>query len=100
MTDEANPGQEASSTCGTQVGGCCHGTLCCSGLALSTLSLRLGDAPNFSYTGSCGDLAAPSGAVQGKHLPLVGVGTQLFEGCFEAVFVSLLLPSDYAFTLT
>ena len=67
-----------------RVGGC-RGSLCCSGLAHGTLSLRLGDVPDSSCTGSCGDLAASSGTVQGKRLPRVSVDTQL---------VSLLLPSD------
>ena len=69
VTDEANPGPEGSTTCGTQVGGSCRGSLCYSGLTHSTLPLRRGDAPDFTCNGSCGDLAAPSRTVQGKRLP-------------------------------
>ena len=38
LADEANPGQEDSSTCGTQMGGCCRAL--CAARALRTARLR------------------------------------------------------------
>ena len=79
VSDEANPGPDGSSTCGTQVDGCCRGSLCCSGLAHSTLLLRLSDATDFSCRSHPVVILLPqSGTVQGKGLPRVGVDT--FQG--------------------
>ena len=56
----------------------------------------------FCRTGRSNDFATPGWTVLGNQLPIAGVDIQVYEGIFEAVFETFLLPAvpSRAFALT
>ena len=78
VADEADSGEEASSTRGAEVGGGRGVVSCRSCLPSLSLDLGLLGALCFCCTGSLGDSTAPGRAVSSKRLPGLDVNGEVF----------------------
>ena len=78
VTEEANPGEEASPTGGAEVGRRCAVGASGSSLMFCTFLFRLTGPAFLCCMGSFGDEVAPGGSVGGEGLPGLSVDVEVF----------------------